>query len=143
MKRLGILFTFLISPVITTMNARAESFSFKSYERRIATDTDVAGATRDIEIRLPIGSPISSYACIRVMSIVSGRIVATLIAERFHDVRVTAMTTMRDWTCSATAGRVGGPVPVPCNADADALSTGCKRRRDPARPPLTIVITNR
>jgi hypothetical protein len=38
-----------------------ETFPFKSYERRLAVDADVSGATRDLKARLPIGSPISGY----------------------------------------------------------------------------------
>jgi hypothetical protein len=42
--------------------ARAnDAFPFKSYERRFAKDTDIAGATHDIKTRLPIGSPVSEY----------------------------------------------------------------------------------
>jgi hypothetical protein len=38
-----------------------ERFPFKSYERRLAPDADISGATRDLKAHLPVGSPISGY----------------------------------------------------------------------------------
>jgi hypothetical protein len=61
MKSLVLLSAVYLAIGFTGMKARAENFPFKSYERRVAADTDVAGATRDLKARIPIGSPVSEY----------------------------------------------------------------------------------